>query len=131
MSFSITNHAVERYIERVRPALEIGPARTEMTRLARDCGIRTTEPPDWVASHDIKIQRGQEVPDSYIDIGNTGIVFVLYKNTMVTVLTRAGMGSTARQTRNAKKAEQRRIKRQGRRQFLNHKTHKLEWGEGS
>src|SRR4051812_18838316 len=44
----ISDHAVDRYIERVKPTLTRREATKDLRRLARSVGSITTERPDWV-----------------------------------------------------------------------------------
>jgi hypothetical protein len=44
---ALSAHAVEQYQQRVKPGLDLDPARGELERL-RPLGEISTEPPDWV-----------------------------------------------------------------------------------
>jgi hypothetical protein len=42
----VSQHAVDRFVERVRPALDVGEARHELERLIDQCG-QIGDRPDW------------------------------------------------------------------------------------
>lgn len=50
MEVSLTAHAISRYIERVKPAMDSNAARAELERLVEHADITpTSTPPRWVA----------------------------------------------------------------------------------
>jgi hypothetical protein len=90
----LTNHAVDRYIERVKPALDRDAARSELQALVRAAGEPSSEQPEWHA---------REVPCSlYLEISD-GIVATVQEQAVTSVITRGGSGPDAKERRKREK----------------------------
>lgn len=103
MRIALTEHAIERYVERVKPHLELAEARAELERLADMCP-GPSEPP----AH---LRERRDDADAFAEIA-PGIWLVLLNGRALTCLTNAGLSEAARRNRNRRKAEHRRAKRQ-------------------
>lgn len=104
----VTRHAVERWQERVRPALDLDQCRAELLALVRAAGQPSSEQPAW---------HTRAVPNSlYLNISD-GIACTVQDGSVTTVLTR---GEEAAGHRQAKKARQkkRRAERAARRNAI-------------
>lgn len=99
----VTDHAVERYIERVRPMLTPRDARMELERLVRTEGVILEDPPDWVYEAEDRDRRA----DAWIAIGDTGLVCPVYRRMVLTVMHPGGMSTVVRERRNARKQSKR------------------------
>lgn len=93
MTFGVTDHAVNRYIERLRPALSFGAAKYELIGLIPQAQV-ATEGPDWDQTrvHDA---------DAYLMLGDD-VALVVKRKTIVTVLTKGWCGVAARKYKTAK-----------------------------
>lgn len=103
VSISVTDHAVWRYQERVRPGLELADARRDLLRLLKGCEV-TTDLPDWTRDREDRVDAVAVLSD--------GVVLALIrergsKYRAVTCLVRGGMGEQTRARRNAWKAKRR------------------------
>jgi len=58
----LTNHAIARFHERVRPALELEAAACQLVELARAADV-TIDPPAWLAASDLPA-------DAYLAMGD-------------------------------------------------------------
>jgi hypothetical protein len=107
----ILDHAVQRFVERVRPGWEPAPARAELDRLLNVAEF-VFEAPDWLAT------RARQRAPMYAVIadvalplppGNDGASLVA-----VTCLTRGGLSEPARERRNAMRLRRRAARRRRR-----------------
>lgn len=98
IAIRLTEHAIERYHERVRPSLEVDQARRE-ARWVLDYANVTPLRPDWW----YEAPRGENELVAYAMVGD-GIAFGLAlrgaKYYAITCCTRGGMGASARAARN-------------------------------
>lgn len=100
--FHLTEHAVDRYQERVRPALSPEAAKADLLRLIAACGRQGT-PPEWAISNEY-------VTDWFLFIGDD-VCLPIHKGSAVTCLTRGGLPELTRARRNERKQAQRRARR--------------------
>lgn len=102
----VSDHAVERFQERVKPALDLDAARTELEALVRAAEKPSSEQPNWHV---------KAVPCSlYLHLSD-GIACTVKDETVTSVLTRA---SEAPDAKAAKKREKK--KRQAERRVKRH-----------
>lgn len=87
--YGITEHAIERYIERVRPALDKDAARAEVTRMCASVAVITTVIPEWIAPW-----RRHKGTDAYLMLGED-IAMPMTGDTALTCLTRAQEEATS------------------------------------
>lgn len=97
----VTKHAIERYIERVKPACEPKFARVELMALVRVSELQS-EPPPWVQDH-----RGDR---SYM-VPTDGVALVVVGRKVTTVLTRGGHDEAKTVQRRIEKRKKRRARR--------------------
>jgi len=108
----VSPHALTRYVERVKPGLEIGAAYRDLTRVSEH-GEIVLDPPPWLARTMLKRA------DLYLQIGD--IVFPLRRDRgrpgschATTCIARSGLSDLARRRRNLarrwRRAERRRTK---------------------
>lgn len=102
----VTPHAAERYVERVKPCMEVRRASWELGRLCM--AARQVEKPEWA---------GDDGSDVWLELSD-GIVVAVTLPTRVgrlpaalTVLIRGGMDESRRQRRNAARARRRAARR--------------------
>lgn len=100
-SLYVSRHAVERYVERVKPCLTFDQARIELEALAQMDAELSPAPPGWKNG-------GVEYPDTAYSEPCPGIALALRDGLVVTVLTRA---ENSVEVRESKRAERRRRKR--------------------
>lgn len=84
MKFSVTDHAVTRYVDRVKPTFDHAAARTELERLVGMAGPIQGKP-DW-------LHLPAYCPDAakdYLSLSD-GIVAAVKQNLVTTVITRGG-----------------------------------------
>lgn len=111
LPIGISDHAVERYVERVRPGLGFVAARRELRRLI-EAGTLTATAPEWVAE-------SADVSDAYLDAGDVAICLNVdnsrggRKLVAATVLIRGSLPPLTRERRN-KARRARRATRKGR-----------------
>lgn len=98
-TFYLTDHAVDRYIERVKPMLSVAQAREELRRMLPMATIDRAGP-DWCSD--------PGHADSFVLLSD-GIVFPLYRGRLISCLTRAEVGAELRMVRR----EERRKARDG------------------
>lgn len=105
MKVRVTDHAVERFQERVRPTLDLAACRRELLRLTGACAPKPL-PPAW-KHHDPQIR-----PDSLYAELSDGVCAVLTpRGHVLTIVTRAGSGAQHRQNKNELKARRRRARK--------------------
>jgi hypothetical protein len=106
----VSDHAVERYIERVRPHLTMQRGRFELERLVRNEGVILDAPPAWVHESDDVDRRA----DAWVEIGSTGLVCPVYRRIVLTIMHPGGMSTTVRERRNERKRKKKAIQRERR-----------------
>jgi len=94
---------VDRYIERVKPGVEVEAAREELERLLEMCGPSTSTPPPWLRAFDVDTEGFVELAD--------GIVGAVKDNAVTTVLIRGGAHSSIRAARNERKRQRKAARR--------------------
>lgn len=94
----LTDHAILRYQERVKPCLDYAAARAEAVALVRDFAVIQTEPPAWHTTKE---------PFTAYAVVTEAIAFGLNGRDAVTCLTRGGMGESAREARNKRRRNRR------------------------
>ena len=70
----LSAHACDRYVERIRPALEREAGARELARLIWEQGRLVADPPGWLAER----QRA-EPADAYVLVGDDGLVLPVRK----------------------------------------------------
>lgn len=119
---SLSRHAVERYIERVRPGLGFLHAVDDLRGLLQRCG-RRVDRPAWVADNEDEDDRyGEVCEDLWVALGED-VVFVVVKPerdimVVVTCLARGHISDAARSHRGESRrtrAAERRHRRASRR----------------
>ena len=109
----LTKHALERFHERVRPALDPDAAGRELERLAQSAPL--AEVPAWYAEH---IVEDVEPPDAAAELA-PGVVLLLCRHgralVAVSCVTRSGLSDAARTARNRRKRHWRRVRQDRRR----------------
>jgi hypothetical protein len=105
---AVTNHALERYGERVRPHLAgLKRLHADMARLVGVCGCVQDDPPAWVKDD---WDREGEREGRFVVCGDICLVLQLspegsrYPSAVVTVLAKGHMGDVARAKRNSRRA---------------------------
>ena len=110
----MTDHAIARYRERVRPHLDDDLAvYRDAQRLVNVCGMLETETPAWAGCLD-----GSE-PEMWLVCGDVAFVCALDRRrpgvmVALTVVTRGGISDEARQARNRKRSARTWARRKGR-----------------
>lgn len=99
----VAQHAVDRFVERVRPALDIGEARHELERLIDQCG-QLGERPDW------QDDRADFDGDRWLWIG-PDICLPVQNQLAITVLVRGLIPEQHRRNLNRAKQDARRAAR--------------------
>ena len=102
MTAQISRHAVERYTQRVKPALDPEAAEAEMEALLAAAGEPTKTPPSWC--HPDPAYANVDV--TYVVVSD-GIAFALRGRYVATVLVRGEMSAERRQSINRAKARER------------------------
>jgi hypothetical protein len=93
----VTAHAVERYIERVKPCCSPGAAKGEILALCRTAGEPSTEPPSWK-------EPGE--PCQYLEVVD-GIAFVFQEWKLTTVVTRGSQSDSHKRAKHDRKKKKR------------------------
>lgn len=107
MSLQVSQHAVERYLQRVKPALDFPAAKNELIAL---CAIgQEVEPPEWAYFDE---DRGTHV-DRILELSD-GVIALLGGRTVISVLTRGSHHPEVRAAKNDFKRRQRKKKRRSR-----------------
>lgn len=99
----LSEHAIERFAERVRPTLTPDAARAELERL-----LPQAEP---VAELDWHTDHVEDPPDRYLVISD-GVALAVIGKVAVTVLTRAEHHPNARYAKSLRRKKQRRHKKE-------------------
>lgn len=104
----LTDHAIRRYVERVRPGLPRSVAARELVYLLRAVAVMAEYPPSWVNPN-------PDAPpaDEWLLIGDD-VALPVVDRAIMTVLTKGGMSPKARASRNAEAAKRRKRRRQRR-----------------
>lgn len=108
----VSDHAVDRYVERVHPAMQWRKAKIELERLVRNEGIIHEGRPEWVHLPPEDAQYDVAPPDAWVEIGDTGILCIIKNRVVVTVVCRSGMSELGRARRNARSAARRAARRE-------------------
>lgn len=95
-SLFVSEHAVERFIERCRPGLDADTAAAELSRLAEAVGVVTVERPRWML--------GGEPATRYLMLG-ADVAFAMSTRTLTTCVTRGDRSASVL-------AERRRIRQE-------------------
>lgn len=98
----LSRHAVERYHERVRPALSPERVREEMREVLRQ-GERLLTPPEWLLEASSLAR--ELAADWWLVLGDS-IVLPIAQGRAVTCLTRSDFGELYRERRSAQRASQ-------------------------
>jgi hypothetical protein len=101
----ITEHAIEQFRQRCRPALDFQAAKGELMALLRDHGRVTLERPAWTRSATTKY--GTE---GWLLIGDC-VALPILDGAVITCLTRGGIPDTERARRKAKRIARRGFRR--------------------
>lgn len=100
----VFDHAVERYVERVRPGSESARARSELAHLLRIADF-VFEAPEWLAG------RARQTAPVYAVVADVVLPLQLGRDrdslVAVTCLTRGGLSAPARERRNAARVRRR------------------------
>jgi hypothetical protein len=114
----LSDHAVERYQERVKPALDLQAAREDLERML-PLGTFQHDPPPW--------DRPFDEADGWLLLGE-GIVIPLSRNQdrrpgfwAITVLSHREISPEKRRARNDHKARQRQARAMKRKKWIEHK----------
>lgn len=99
-----TDHAVQRYQERVKPALDAAACKAELEALL--AVAPEVERPAWCS---VDANAGHPA-DRYLELAD-GILAAAAGGICVTVMVRSGLGERERANRNRRKARERRRKR--------------------
>lgn len=102
MTVQITRHALERYLQRVKPALDPEVAEAEMEALLAAAGEPTKAPPDWCEPDPAY----STVNATYLEVSD-GIAFAFRGRYVATVLVRGAMSTERRKSINRAKARER------------------------
>jgi len=95
---SVSEQAIIRYRERVKPALDFQPAKAELEALIRMAGDLRPGVPDWASL--------KEESDGYFELAD-GVAAVVRESIVTTVLARGGLHSSVRAARNERKRRKR------------------------
>lgn len=101
----VTDHAIERYVDRVKPCLTIDQAREEVRRLFETVVGFSKAPPYWHA------QGRERTPFELYAMVGDGIAFGIKDGLAITCLTRGGYSDEVREAQNTRKAAKRTVKR--------------------
>lgn len=112
----MSEHAVDRYLERVKPALDLAAASEDLVRMAQSCGEIVEDYPDWVFN--LRELVGDDYFDSELEHRHVAVLMlgddialplVERRNDLlaVTCLSRAGLPEGARAYRNRKNRSKR------------------------
>jgi hypothetical protein len=101
VKLGVTNHAVEQYVSRVKPAFDFDQARAEIVRLLQGAGP-PQGPPPWTRPH------GEHEGSVYIVVSD-GICFATNpeRTALVTCLTKGSTSAERRAAKNKKRAQRR------------------------
>lgn len=102
MKYFLTDHAITRYQQRVKPGLEHEVARTELEALV-EAAPEPSSKPSWLYLP----EEATEAAEHYLMLSD-GIVAPIRGRTVVAVITRAGSNTEHRRNKNAAKARRRR-----------------------
>lgn len=110
MKASISAHAVQQYIARVKPAIDAGQAKREMELLLNGASC-STEPPAWT-------RPSSEHAGSRYVIVSPGVAFAIGREGFVTTVLARGCTSTkTRESRNRRKREAKEARKKAERQY--------------
>lgn len=110
VTVDLSRHAVERFQERVRPALTVGQAEDELARLLAVCEVSGVAP-SWVGH-----EEEQRPADAFVELSD-GVCVILHEErpgafSAVTCVTRFALSEETRGRRNAaRRAERARRRR--------------------
>lgn len=100
MRVIITTHAIERYIERVRPGLDHDSAKNDILRLAL-VGEFSPGPPEWKEAYAMEWK-----PTRWLIVGD--VCFPMVGERAVTCIVKGSLPETMRQERNRARRHERR-----------------------
>jgi hypothetical protein len=105
MRFIVTDHALDRFVERVRPSLGREQASDELWRLLERARV-VGHPPGWY------VPGGDADADRYVlltpEIVLPGVQLPSGRIRLMSCICRGGIGAEARERRNARRARRRR-----------------------
>ena len=101
MKFVVSDHAIQRFHERVKPALSLDAAKRELEVLVRLAGIPGHKP-DWLYLP----EEATRATDAYLTLSD-GIVAPVVGRHITSVITRAGSNATHRANKNRARAKRR------------------------
>lgn len=102
MRLGVTDHAVKRYIERVKPAFDFPTAKAELLGFVNAIEVQP-EPPSWV-------RMVEPDTDAFVHISE-GIVAMVKRDSVTTVMTRGGHSDPVRAAINEEKRRKRAARR--------------------
>lgn len=102
MKLGVTDHAVKRYIERVKPAFDFPTAKAELLGFVNAIEA-LPEPPSWV-------RVVEPDTEAFVHISD-GIVAMVKRDSVTTVMTRGGHSSAVRAAINERKRKERAARR--------------------
>ena len=111
----LSNHCVDRFLERFRPALDWSSAKRELLRLL-GCGSVRSDAPSWLAD------RALQEADCYLTVGEDLVLPLVHDGgdwIARTCLGRGGISAPARERRNRNRRH-RRSRRRGTRSRGHH-----------
>jgi hypothetical protein len=104
MRIGLTEHAVNQYVARVKPAFSFDQAKRELLALVEICGnYPTSETPPWKPDE----EDGRE----YLELSDGIFLVINAEHRAVTCLTNSGFSSERRAEKNRRKASKRYAKR--------------------
>ena len=110
----MTDHALERYRDRVRPHLEDDVAlHRDAYRLVEVCGVLTERAPEWA---NLQYTDEPNEPDAWLVCGDVAFVLAVDRQrpsrlVALTVITRGGISELARTNRNRRRSQRTHAKR--------------------
>lgn len=107
----VSEHAIDRYIERIAPHLEDERDRVKeiILRLVRQSHIRPRRP-DWVGEWPVDKPVEHLGCDQWACLVELGIAFPLRQGWVLTVMARASLSDSQREKRNARAARRRALR---------------------
>ena len=103
MRYQVSDHAIVRYQERVKPALTREQAKRELEALVGTAQGLGKEQSPWLTLSGAPV-------DAFLELSD-GIIALVMDLTVITVLIRGGSHESVRKARNERKARRRRARR--------------------